>query len=461
MQEGGEAPPLQATPAVKSSGLPKLVFVTQSKGFVHPVVKRAERAMLAHAETCLQDFARGRYEVVCTQDISMFPKGFEDARVIAFYTTGELPLDADQKAAFLRWIEQGGAFVGVHSATDTFFEWPAFGNLIGGYFDGHPWHQEVRVEVVDTGHEICAGLPASFAISDEIYQFKNFDPTRVKVLARLDPASVDITKGKREDGAYALAWCRESGKGRVFYTALGHRPEVWRDARFQRLFLRGIDWAARRWTDLLADGLETWRPVKGDKPRWKLEGGVLEIEPSSSSLMTAKDFGDCRLELEFQLPEGTPEHGGDSGIVLQRHYEIQLRDGRGVGAAPDKFDCGALRGVLAPKVAAGKGPLVWQRLELVFRAARWDSSGKKTANARLSVWLNDVLVQDDVEVSERTVDQRPESPGAKPLVLSDRGERVLFRNLRIQELGAGPSEGNEPADQKPADKQADQKPAGK
>ncbi|MCA8971023.1 MAG: ThuA domain-containing protein [Planctomycetes bacterium] len=429
---GQDEPAPSDTPA--SPKLPKLYFVTQSKGFVHPVVKRAERAMLAHAETCLTEMLAGRFEVVCRQDMSTFPEGFDDMSAIAFYTTGELPLDDTQRALFLRWIEKGGAFIGFHSATDTFYEWPEFGELIGGYFDGHPWHQKVRVRIEDPMHVVTAGLPQSFEITDEIYQFKNFDRERVHILASLDPESVDISKGKRDDGVYALAWCREYGRGRVFYTALGHRPEVWRDARFQRLTRRGVDWATRRWSDLLEGGLGGWHPVKGDETRWKLTGGVLEIAPSSSSLMTVAEFGDCLFELEFRFPEGTPEHGGDSGVVLQRHYEIQLRDGRGVGEEPTTVDCGALRGLVAPKVFAGKGPDVWQRLEVEFHAPRWDEKNAKTANARMTVRLNGVLVHDNVEISERTTDQRPESPGNNPIVLEDRGERVQFRNIRIRPL---------------------------
>lgn len=426
--------------------LPKLLFVTQSKGFVHPVVKRAERAMLAHAERCLAEAAKGRWVVECTQDISKFPEGMDGVSALVFYTTGELPLDDAQRQLLLRWIEKGGAFIGVHSATDTFYKWPAYGELIGGYFDGHPWNEDVTVRIEDATHPITTGLGESFVLADEIYQFRNFDRKRVKVLLSLDPNSIAIEKGKRKDRDYALAWCREYGKGRVFYTALGHRPAVWRNAAFMEVLLRGIDWSARRelmvaatpepkvvWQDLLAKGLVAWRPVKGEKTRWKLEGGVLEVAPSSSSLMTHEAFGDCRLQLEFAFPEGTPERGGDSGVVLQHNYEIQILDGRGV-TTPSKQDCGAIYGLVAPAAHAGRGPAEWQRLEILFRAARYDESGKKTENARVTVDLNGVRVQDDVEIPDRTVDQRPEGPGERSLVLEDRGERVRFRKVRIARI---------------------------
>jgi len=86
-------------------------------------------------------------------------------------------------------------------------------------------------------------LGATFEMTDEIYQFRSWTRQDVHVLLSLDPASVDITKGKRGDRDYALAWWRVCGRGRVFYTALGHRLEVWSDPRFRRHLLGGIRWA--------------------------------------------------------------------------------------------------------------------------------------------------------------------------------------------------------------------------
>ena len=117
--------------------------------------------------------------------------------------------------------------------------------MIGGYFDGHPWHEEVTVRVEGPRHPSTTHLPGSFPITDEIYQFRNWSRDRVQVLLSLDPASVDLKADgvKRTDRDFALAWTRRYGAGRVFYTALGHRAEVWNDDRFQRHLLGGLQWA--------------------------------------------------------------------------------------------------------------------------------------------------------------------------------------------------------------------------
>ena len=166
--------------------------------------------------------------------------------VVSFYTTGELPLDDRQKDALIAFVRGGKGFVGIHSATDTFYKWPAYGEMVGGYFDGQPWHQAVKVRVEDPKHPATSHLPDGFTISDEIYQFRSWSRDRVHVLLSLDPGSVDLTKEgvQRTDRDFALAWTREEGKGRVFYTALGHEADVWRDPGFRQHLAGGIRWAA-------------------------------------------------------------------------------------------------------------------------------------------------------------------------------------------------------------------------
>jgi type 1 glutamine amidotransferase len=163
---------------------------------------------------------------------------------VVFFTSGELELTDTQKQALLNFIRNGGGFAGFHSATDTFYTWPEYGELIGGRFDGHPWVQEVRIDVEDPDHPAMKHLVPSFAITDEIYQFRDFSRDRVRVLMTLDTSSVD---GKapgvnRTDNDFALAWTRLYGSGRVFYTALGHFEDTWRDSRFQQLIEQSLLW---------------------------------------------------------------------------------------------------------------------------------------------------------------------------------------------------------------------------
>jgi hypothetical protein len=221
---------------------PRLLYLTHTAGFKHAVLPLSEQVMTELGKKS------GAFEATVMKDCSLITaKGLKDYRVVVFNTTGELPMNEEQKAALLEFVRSGGGFVGIHSATDTFYKWPDYGELIGGYFDGHPWHEEVTLKVEDARHPATRHLPSSFRLTDEIYQFKSWSRNKVHVLVSLDVASVDLTKKgvNRTDKDFALAWTREVGKGRVFYTALGHRDEVWQDERFQQHLLGGVKWAMR------------------------------------------------------------------------------------------------------------------------------------------------------------------------------------------------------------------------
>jgi len=143
-------------------------------------------------------------------------------------------------------VRDGGGFVGVHSATDTWYAIAEYRELLGGSFDGHPWHQRARLIVEDRTHSATRHLGDALEINDEIYQFRDWSRPSVHVLLRLDPRSVDVGRGRRPDGDYALAWTKAYGRGRVIYTALGHEPGVWADGRFQAHLLGAIQWALGR-----------------------------------------------------------------------------------------------------------------------------------------------------------------------------------------------------------------------
>ena len=154
-----------------------------------------------------------------------------------------------QKAALLDFVQAGGGFIGLHSATDTFYQWPEYGRLIGGYFDQHPWHQQVRI-IPDRFDPLVSFIGPSLVVSDEIYQIRDFAGGSHVVL-RLDPSSVDLGRANvhHHPHGWPLAWTRSYGSGRVFYTALGHEEAVWRDPRFQTLLRNAVQWATAgtRW----------------------------------------------------------------------------------------------------------------------------------------------------------------------------------------------------------------------
>lgn len=237
----GEAALTEPTP--QGGGLPRLLYLTHSAGFTHEVLPLSEQILVEIGTKT------GAFQATATADVGRISAdGLRDYDGIVFYTTGELPLADAQKRALLDFVRGGKGFVGIHSATDTFYKWPEYGDMIGAYFDGHPWHQEVRVRVEDPQHPGASGLQDGFTVRDEIYQFRSWSRDRVHVILSLDPASVDLQKNgvNRTDRDFALSWTRTFGNGRVFYTALGHEPDVWRDTRFQQHLAGGIRWAITR-----------------------------------------------------------------------------------------------------------------------------------------------------------------------------------------------------------------------
>ena len=221
------------------AGPKRVLYVTHSAGFRHDSIPASQQVL---EELGVRS---GLLQVVSTEDLSFISADrLRDYDALFFFTSGELALSDQQKSDLLAFVRNGKGFGGVHSATDTLYSWPEYGQLIGGYFDGHPWAQSVRIDVEDPDHPSMQGLAPSFEIFDEIYQIRDFARERERVLMTLDTRSVDLTNDgvHRTDGDFALAWCHSYGAGRVFYTALGHPESTWRDARFQSMMLNALLW---------------------------------------------------------------------------------------------------------------------------------------------------------------------------------------------------------------------------
>jgi type 1 glutamine amidotransferase len=209
----------------------RVLLLTQTRGYRH--------ASIPTALAALQRMARsdGRYALVPLASAAQLGTStlHRAAAVVFLLTSGELPLSAAGKQALSAFVHGGGALIGFHSATDTFHHWPGYIGMIGGEFSHHPLPSTQRLIVEDRGSAATRTLPASFRIHEEFYVFTH-DPRRTShVLVRLDtgPGGPDRP----------LAWCRRVGHGRVFYDALGHFPQTWRDGRLLALADGGIDWA--------------------------------------------------------------------------------------------------------------------------------------------------------------------------------------------------------------------------
>jgi type 1 glutamine amidotransferase len=215
----------------------KLLVVTVTKGWRHDSIPAAERMIKRLADESgafTVDYARTDDELKAKTTAAAL-KGYDG--VFFAQTSGDIPL-ADP-AAFLGWIKSGRAFVGMHSATDTFPGFPPYIEMIGGQFESHPpEHITVRCIVEDTTHPATNSLGKTFSAHDEIYVLKHFVRARVHTLVSLDkhPAT-------GAPGYFPLAWNRMYGRGRVFYTALGHRSDVIESDWYGRHILGGVRWA--------------------------------------------------------------------------------------------------------------------------------------------------------------------------------------------------------------------------
>lgn len=210
----------------------RVLLVTEARGFVHESIRDAEAFFAGLGRRS------SRYDVIqlsAAAELTHARLRRADAVVFA-NTTGELPLPS--RRGFLRFVRRGGGFVGTHSASDTLHSWPAYARLLGGEFVRHGRVQPGRVLLSRPGHPVTRDLPRSFRLTDEFYEFATPRPEGSRVVLRLDPGSV--ADEMQQD--LPVAWARPFGRGRVFYNALGHRPETWRDPRFRLVVKRGLRW---------------------------------------------------------------------------------------------------------------------------------------------------------------------------------------------------------------------------
>lgn len=210
-----------------------LVF-TRTAGYVHASIPAGVAALKSLGQ-------RAGFDVEATSDPARFRDGElrKHAAVVFLSTTGDV-LDEDQQAAFERYIRAGGGYVGIHAASDTEYEWPWYGRLVGAWFASHPaGTPTATVRVVDFGHPATSGLPLAWQRTDEWYDWKAL-PRGVRVLAMLDESTY---AGGKMGKDHPIAWCHELDGGRAFYTAMGHTDASYSEPLFLGHLLGGIRYA--------------------------------------------------------------------------------------------------------------------------------------------------------------------------------------------------------------------------
>lgn len=433
-------------PAAKPSQPRRLLVYTDCKGFRHTAIPYGSATLRILGERS------GAFEVQLADEPSVFAadklKRFD--AVCFNNTTGTLFDDPALKESLLSFVRAGGGLVGIHAATDCFYEWPEFGELMGGYFDGHPWNEEVALKIDEPGHPLVSMFNAPFKIADEIYQFRApYSRARLRVLLSLDTTATDMTKKgiKRDDGDFAVSWVRNYGRGRVFYCSLGHRHDIFWNSKVLEHYLAGIQFALgdlpalatpTAWNtgsgavDLLAGGLSGWICKPG---AWVVEDGVLSRK-GGSYVWTEQEYGDFMLELEFKVApkanSGIFFRTGDIDDPVQTGIELQVLDS--YGQEPDKHSCGAIYDCLAPKVNAARPAGEWNQLRLTCRGPHITATlnGADIIDMSLDEWTTPQQNPDGTPNKFKTAYQN--MPRRGRIGFQDHGDAVWYRNIRVSPL---------------------------
>ncbi|ALV32640.1 ThuA domain-containing protein [Streptomyces sp. CdTB01] len=215
---------------------PRLLVCTRTADYRHESIPAAVAAVRA-----LDD-----WEVDHSEDPAVFERPLHGYAAVVFLSTSGEVLTPAGRERLAAYVEGGGGFAGVHAAACTEYDWPYYGALLGARFDRHPDLQPGRAVVEDRAHPATRHLPAVWDFTDEWYDFRTNPRDRVRVLMSADESSYE---GGGMGADHPLAWCREQGAGRVFYTALGHTAEAYASPEFREHLRGGIGWAGRTLTE--------------------------------------------------------------------------------------------------------------------------------------------------------------------------------------------------------------------
>jgi len=213
-----------------------IVVFSKTAGFRHDSI--------ADGLAMLEDEALERgWRIHATESSPELIDQLDTADVVVFLNTSGDILNDSEQTAFEAWMDDRGNFVGVHAASDTEYEWPWYGELVGAFFDSHPNIQPATVTVDATAHPSTSHLAATWDRTDEWYNFATNPRQDVEVVLSLDEESY---QGGTMNGDHPIAWFQETQGRRSFYTALGHTSESYTEPDFVRHVAEAIDWAAGR-----------------------------------------------------------------------------------------------------------------------------------------------------------------------------------------------------------------------
>nr|WP_221379005.1 ThuA domain-containing protein [Actinoplanes polyasparticus] len=376
--------------------------------------------------------AANSFTVTATEDANQFTAAnlaqFE--AVVFLNTTGDV-LNATQQTAFENYIRGGGGYVGVHSASDTEYDWPFYGQLVGAYFSSHPAIQQATQRVENRAHAATAGLAPTVTRTDEWYNFRTNPRSSARVLTALDESSYS---GGTMGGDHPYTWCKTLQGGRSFYTGNGHTQAGYTEPGFRALVLGGIRYAANRTKADCRPETGYTALYNGATTGWS-QAGPGGFSNSNATLTSSgglgmlwystKEFRSYSLKLDWMMPGddnsgvliGFPA-GSDPNSAMTNGYEVQID-------ATDTADrtTGSVYGVKSADIAARDAAL--------NPPGEWNTYELLVDGERLQVFLNGVVVNDFTN----TDPARSLTSGYIGIQNHGAGDDVSFRNIRIKESG--------------------------
>ncbi|MFG1614565.1 ThuA domain-containing protein [Nonomuraea wenchangensis] len=405
----------------------KVLVFSKTAGFRHDSIPTGIQAIRDLGTA--NDFA-----VDATEDSNAFTTAnlAQYKAVVFLSTTGDV-LNDNQQAAFQSYVDGGGGYVGVHSAADTEYNWPYYGQLMGAWFNNHPAIQQATVRTEDRAHAATAHLGTSWSRTDEWYNYRTNPRPNVRVLQSLDEGS--YSGGGMGD--HPITWCHPQSSGRAFYTGLGHTQESYADPNFRALLLGGIRYTAKATNADCRPETGYTTLYNGSTTGWS-QAGPGSFANSDATLTSqggmgmlwynAKEFRSYSVKLDWRMT-GDSNSGvivgfpatSDPQAALDTGYEVQID----ATDTPDKTT-GAIYGFKAADIAARDAAL--------NPPGQWNTYELLVEGERLQVFLNGTRINDFTNTDPvRSLQQ-----GYLGIQNHGSGDVVSFRNIRVKELTSTP-----------------------
>lgn len=308
------------TPSVREET--RLLVFSKTEGFRHGSIPAGQQALKKLAK-------KNQFQVDLTEDATIFTEEnlAQYSAVIFLNTTGDV-LNTKQEAAFERYIQAGGGFVGIHSATDTEYQWPWYGKLVGAYFNDHPHHQKADILVTDKDHPSTSFLPSPWNIYEEWYNFKDINSS-INILLTVDESTYE---GGIHPDNHPISWYQQYDGGRMFYTGLGHMDETFEDELFLKHLEAGIAYAigsnqtlnyTNAYSQLPPDETRFTKTVLTQNLNEPME---FEILPDGQILIIERE-GDIKLLNETSGAIKTIQHMDVALEAESADDDVELEDG--------------------------------------------------------------------------------------------------------------------------------------